>query len=90
MPLRNPFKRISLVEVPEPQAIESGFRDADLVAAKPVDADALIEYQLSGMPLSLLVSVCFQITATNFSCLEINGSGVFLPVFLPRSAVIVL
>jgi hypothetical protein len=50
MPLRNPFKRISLVQVPEPVPVpvDVGFRDADLVGAKPIDPEPAIEYQLSG------------------------------------------
>jgi hypothetical protein len=75
MPLRNPFKRVSVVQVPEPVSVDAGFRDADLVGSKPVDPEPTIEYQLSGTPPSLHRS------GTNVVALEINDSGVFLPVW---------
>lgn len=81
MPLRNPFKRVSVVQVPEPVPVDAGFRDADLVGTKPVDAEPAIEYQLSGRTPSLIGPVQGQLTSSG---LEINDSGVFLPPAPPE------
>ena len=48
MPIRNPFKRSSILEPQDSGAADLGFRDASVIGAKPADFNEPVEVQLSG------------------------------------------
>ena len=54
MPIRNPFKRPSILNPEGSGAIERGFQDANVIGASPTDVNEPVEVQLSGEIYTIL------------------------------------
>lgn len=85
MPIRNPFRRAPGAEAADaPNASDNGFNNAAVSGAKPLEIKDTTEYKLSGKtirehPRATLVRCAAFWQALTFA-LEINDSGVYLPV----------